>query len=167
MLQLSEVWNRYCELALKADVDAPLSYKGRRATFKEKFQIFAQDFYVFITVPNKDVLLVHRKFVHVPISGVLSEGGHYFGSTFPTYQSTDGLLELIHVALQFRDDILLHLTYSGCVDSEDEMIACVPECLCMYICLMFGDIMSACWKEIQKVMKSQWPRRKLTLKEEF
>ena len=44
VLQFSEVWNRYCEIALKADVNAPLSYQSRRATFKEKFQIYAQDF---------------------------------------------------------------------------------------------------------------------------
>ena len=58
VIQLSEVWNRYCELAIQADVEVPASFKSRRGTFKEKRKNYVQESYDFVTVPNEDVLLV-------------------------------------------------------------------------------------------------------------
>lgn len=36
VLQLSEVYNRYCELAEKANIEVPASFRNRRTTLKEK-----------------------------------------------------------------------------------------------------------------------------------
>ena len=40
VFQLSEVWNRYCELAQQANVEIPASFRSRRATFKEKLKVY-------------------------------------------------------------------------------------------------------------------------------
>lgn len=47
-------------------------------------------------------------------------------------------MELIHVALKLRSDILAQPAYKGFVVSEDKMISCVPESLFMFLRLMFG-----------------------------
>lgn len=134
VLQLSEVWNRYCELAQKAKVEVPASFRSRRATFKEKLQVYAKD---FITVPNQYVLLVPRKMVHLPFSDFMSEEVEFYA--IPVYQSPDeGFQEMVYVALKLREDILAHPKYTGFVVNEDKMIACVPESLFMFIGLMFG-----------------------------
>lgn len=56
VLQLSEVFNRYCELAEKANIEVPASFRGRRTTFKEKLELYAEESYDFITAPNKNFL---------------------------------------------------------------------------------------------------------------
>lgn len=57
----------------------------------------------------------------------------------PIYQSPDeGFLEMVHVALKLRADILAHPKYTGFVVNQDEMIACVPESVFMFVRLMFG-----------------------------
>lgn len=40
VLQLSEVWNRYCELALKTNIEVQASFRSRGATFKEKLLVY-------------------------------------------------------------------------------------------------------------------------------
>lgn len=118
VLQLSEVWNRYCELAEKANVEVPASFRSRGATFKEKLQLYAQDSYDFITVPNQYVLLVPRKFGHVPFSNLVSEEEE--SCAIPIYQSPDeGFLEMVHVALKLRADILAHPKYTGFVVNQE------------------------------------------------
>ena len=61
VLQLSDVWTRYCQLAEKANVEVPASFQSRRATFKEKLHVYAQDTYDFINVPNKGTLLIPKE----------------------------------------------------------------------------------------------------------
>lgn len=85
------------------------------------------------------MLLVPRKFAHVPISDLISEEKEC--CTIPIYQPSDErFLELIHVALKLRGDILAHPKYTGFAVSEEEMIACVPESLFIFIRMMFGGL---------------------------
>jgi len=134
---LSEVWNRYCELVEKANIKVQASFRRRRATFKEKLQVYVQEIYDFITVPNQYVLLVPRKLVHVPFSDFMAEEEE--SSKILIYHSPDQeFQEMVHVALRLREDILAHPKYTGCVVNDEEMIACVPESVFMFICLMFG-----------------------------
>ena len=74
VIQLSEVWTRYCELAEKAGVEIPASFQSRRSTFKSKVQSYTRGSYDFINVPNQNVLLIPRQFYHVPLSHLLFEG---------------------------------------------------------------------------------------------
>ena len=60
-------------------------------------------------------------------------------SPIPTFKATDEAFKaMVHVALKLRSDILAHTKYTGCVVNEDEMLACVPESVLMFLRLMFG-----------------------------
>lgn len=84
-------------------------------------------------------MLAPRKFGHVPISNLISEEEEFY--SIPAYQSPDeGFMELVHVALKLRGDIMTHLKYTGSVVSEDEIRACVPEGLFMFVRLVFGGL---------------------------
>ena len=138
VLELSEVWNRYCELAQKADIDVPASYVSRRSTFKEKVEACAKDVYDFVTIPKRDVLLIPRKYVHASVENLLSEDPKE-SCKIPVYQPhNDWFLEMVHIALKLRSDILAHPQYRGFVVDENEMIGSVPDSLFMFIRLMFG-----------------------------
>ena len=52
--------------------------------------------------------------------------------------SEDGFLEILHLALKLRSDILTHPAYKGFEINEEKMISCVPQSLFMFLCLMFG-----------------------------
>ena len=64
ILELSEVWNRYCELAEQAGTEVPHSFVSRRATFKEKLQS-QLEVYDFVIMCNQAI--GDRKTVLVPI----------------------------------------------------------------------------------------------------
>jgi len=82
--QLSEIWNRYVELAEKAGTEIPLSFLSRRTTFKEKLQPAVESLYDFVTVPNQETLLVHRKFGYTPFSNLITDDQEE--SAIPQYQ---------------------------------------------------------------------------------
>ena len=137
VLQLSEVWNRYVELAGKAGTEISPSFLSRRTTFKQKLQPAVESVYDFVTVPNREVLLVPRKFGHTPFSDLLSADQEE--SAIPKYQPPDqDFLEMVHVALMLRGEILAHPQHKGFVVNEDEMMQCVPDKLFMFIRFMFG-----------------------------
>jgi len=91
IIELSEVWNRYCELAELAGTGVPQSYLSRHATFKEKLQslLDAYDFVVMHdrAVGNRQIILVPINIRHIPISRLLDEiDGE---STMPLYKAGD------------------------------------------------------------------------------
>ena len=136
VFQLSEVWQRYCDLAENAKIAIRPSYSSRRSTFKEKLEKRLHMVYELITLEEPETLLIPVGFEHVPFSTLLSEEEEL--NLIPKYQAPEGFIEMIHVALKLRGDILKHPTYKGFVVNEDEMISCVPNSLFMFLWLMFG-----------------------------
>ena len=133
--ELSEVWNRYCALAEIAKVTIRPSYRSRRSTFREKLQQQLRNTYDFINV-EREILLVPVEFGNVPLSILLSEPKEH--SLIPKYTAPEGFMELIHVELKLRGDILAQPAYKGFVVSEEEIISRIPDSLFMFLRLMFG-----------------------------
>ena len=78
VLEMSEVWNRYCVLSEKAGVEVPQSFISRRASFKEKLEPHMSDIYEFIFMSNRPIddritLLMPVKFGHIPIGKLADE----------------------------------------------------------------------------------------------
>ena len=134
--QLSEVWKRYCDLAESAKIAIHPSYISRRCTFKEKLEERLQKVYELITLKERETLLLPVEYGHIPLSTLLSEEQE--PSLIPKYKAPDGFMEMIHVALRLRGDILAHPMYTGFDVSEEEMISCVPDNLFMFLRLLFG-----------------------------
>lgn len=111
------------------------SYLSRRSTFREKLEQRLRNTYDFINL-EREILLVPVEFGHVPLTTLLSEPKE--PSLIPKYTAPEWFMELIHVALKLRSDILAQPAYKGFVVSEDKMISCVPESLFMFLRLMFG-----------------------------
>ena len=136
VLQLSDVWKRYCDLAEITKVAIRPSYISRRCTFKEKLEERLQKVYEFITLKERETLLVPVEYGHTPFSTLLSEAQE--PSLIPKYEAPEEFMEMIHVALRLRGDILAHPVYSGFDVTEEEMISCVPDNLFMFLRLLFG-----------------------------
>lgn len=142
ILDLVEVWNRYIDLAETAGVCVPQSFISRRATFREKLEPWISDIYECIPlrnqpVENRTILLVPRQFGHIPITQLATEDQEDFA--IPRYDSQEsGFLEMVHLALKLRSDILQAPEYKGFQISDDEAIACVPDSLFMFLRLMIG-----------------------------
>jgi len=142
VLELSEVWKRYCHLAETADIDVPACFTSRRSSFKEKLKPYISNFFEFVVMHNQAVedrqtLLVPTKYGHVPISKLIAEDED--AHTIPAYQPVDDLfLEMVHVAFKLRSEIMAQPPYEGFNISEDEAISCVPENLFMFLRLLFG-----------------------------
>ena len=71
VLELPEIWNRYCELATEKETTIPKSYFSRRATFKDKLSEYVSDVYDFIVlrseaIESRQTVLVPRKLTHIP-----------------------------------------------------------------------------------------------------
>ena len=140
-LQLIEIWTRYCDLAKEKDTNIPQSYFSRRATFKAKLVTYVSDVYDFIVlrseaIENRQTVLVPTKFTHIPISEMINKDD--VDLKIPLYSPDDGFLEMVHVALRLRSDILSHPQYKGLNVGEDEAISCVPESVYMFIRLLLG-----------------------------
>ena len=143
VLELSEVWKRYCYLAEKAGVEIPTSFVSRRASFKEKLAPRVKDDYECISVQKRQTLLVPVKFGHLSMYSRLTHDAadeeDQEDSSMHIYQSNDNsFLEMVHLALKLRSDILQEDVYKGFVINEDKMITCVPQSLYMFLRLMFG-----------------------------
>ena len=50
----------------------------------------------------------------------------------------DGFLEMVHVALMLRSDIMAQPRYEGFNVNEDDAISCVPDNVYMFLRLLFG-----------------------------
>ena len=70
---------------------------------------------------------------HILITRLLDEkdGGE---PTMQVYKAGDNeFLELVHVALRLRSDILAQPCHKGLETSEDAVMACIPDSLYMFI----------------------------------
>ena len=73
VLDMSEVWTYYCELAHKADEEIPQSFHSRRSTFKDKPQSKIADIYDFVTLqpPERQILLIPKEYANTPFSKLM------------------------------------------------------------------------------------------------
>lgn len=138
VLELSEVWKRYRDLAETAGLQIPQSFISRRASFKEKLAREVADVYDFITIKKRQTLIVPVKFQHSAIYNLVMDDNEDISPINVHEPSEDGFLEMVHLALKLRSDILAHPVYKGFVIDEDNMLSCVPESLFMFLRLMFG-----------------------------
>ena len=89
-------------------------------------------------VGDRQRVLVPMNIRHIPITRLLDEkdGGE---STMQVYKAGDNeFLELVHVALRLRSDILAQPCHKGLKISEDAVMACIPDSLYMFIQLVLG-----------------------------
>ncbi|CAH3166947.1 unnamed protein product [Porites lobata] len=114
ILELKEVWLRYCSLASENNIDIPPSFRSRMTTFKEHITPHVADFYDFVLLRNQAI--AERQ-------TVLSE------SRIPVFQpdERDDFLSLVHVALKIRSDILSQPSHQGLNVSREDALACSAE----------------------------------------
>ena len=143
ILELTDVWERYCTLAKEADITIPLSFMSRKSTFKQKLAERVDGVYEIIvlrdqarTVPR--TLLIPTKFRHIPLSAMVKNNDEQL--TIPTFkhQTDDSFLSMVHVALRIRGDMLSHPIPDGFEISEDRAIDYVPDSLYMFLNLLLG-----------------------------
>ena len=141
VLELSEVFTRYCTLSNEASVTVPQSYFTRMHTFKQKLLPYVDTIYDFIVMhgSEKQTLLVPNKYRHIPVSEMVDANLNDDSFDIPRYRpKEDDFLSMVQVALKLRSDILAHPSYTGFSISEDEAISCVPDSLYMFLRRMLG-----------------------------
>lgn len=139
VLDLSEVWKYYCELAQKANEEVSLSFLSRRTTLKDKLQSKIADIYdcVILQPPEKQVLLIPKEYQNIPFSELVCEEESEF-LHIPKYHASEVFLGMVHVALKLRSDVLSHSEHKEFAVSEENMISSVPENLFMFLRLILG-----------------------------
>ena len=144
ILELKEVWLRYCSLASEQAIDIPPSFKSRMTTFKEYIAPHVADVYEFVFLRNealseRQTVLVPIKFCHIPVAQLLNQQIKS-EPAIPVYQpdEKDDFLSMVHVALKLRSDILGQPTHKGLNVCKEAAIACVPDSLYMFIRLILG-----------------------------
>ena len=87
ILELKEVWLRYCSLAAEQNVDIPPSFRSRITTFKEYIAPHVADVYDFVllrdqAIAERQTMLVPTKFCHhscltssEPVLLLVAQGG--------------------------------------------------------------------------------------------
>lgn len=151
LLDLSDVLNRYKELANEINVDVPSSFVSRRGSFKEFLCRFVGDIFDFTvlrdTTPNeRTTLLIPRSLSHVPLSKLVNGTGCGGDSDDSDdldkiqifRPSGDDFLSMVHVALKLRGDILAHPGFKGVDVSEAAEMASVPSSLQTFIDVLLG-----------------------------
>ena len=80
ILELTDVWERYCTLANEADIIIPSSFMSRRSTFKDKLaeRVDGVDEVIVLhdqarTEPR--TLLIQTKFHHIPLADLVKDDG--------------------------------------------------------------------------------------------
>lgn len=143
ILELTDVWDRYCTLANEADIIIPSSLISRRCTFKEKLAALLDGVYEIIVLHDQArteprTVLVPTRFRHIPISAYARADGVEL--TIPTYSDKldNEFLSMVHVALQIRGDMLSHSKPEGIEISENRAIECVPNSLYMFLNILLG-----------------------------
>ena len=73
VLELTEVWHRYCTIAKESNVEILVSFTSRMKTFADKLADKICDFYEILVLRDNEVserrsVLVPLKFAHIPIS---------------------------------------------------------------------------------------------------
>lgn len=142
LLDLSDVFNRYKELAREIDVEVPSSYISRLATFKEALSKFVEGVYDFVVLRNaipteRTTLLIPNTLQHIPLSKVVDD--EYNNGTIQIFrQNDDDFMSMVHVALKLRSDIIAHPGFKGVNVSETAELASVPSSVLTFISLLLG-----------------------------
>lgn len=102
---ISEVWKRYCAFAEIGKVTICQSYLSRRSTFREKKRLRNTNDFINL---EQEILRVPVEFGHVPLSTLLTEPKE--PSLIPKYTAPEDFMELIHVVLKVRGNILENTT---------------------------------------------------------
>ena len=145
VLELAEVWRYYCHLAKTGNIIIPTSFFSLRSSFRKKLEPHIMHFYEFMTLHNQAVedrqtLLIPTKYAHIPTSKLATED---LKSPLLQFQpKDDGFLEMVHVALMLRSDIMAQPRYEGSNVNEDEAISCVPDNVYMFLRLLLEDSLS-------------------------
>jgi len=138
VLELSDVWQRYCELATEANQEVPRAFVSRRTSFKEKLSTHLKAEYQIIVLHKAhQTVLIPTKYIHVLYLDQASSC-ETDDMRIPQYQPHDDIfLSLIHVALKLRGDLLSHSGHKGLGISPEDVISCVPEHLYVFLQLLF------------------------------
>ena len=111
VLELSEVFTRYCTLSNEASVPVPQSYFTRMHTVQQKLFAYVDTIYDLIVMPGseKQTLLVPNKRRHIPVSEMVDAKLNDDSFDIPSYRpKEDDFLSMVHAALKLRSDILAH-----------------------------------------------------------
>jgi hypothetical protein len=145
VLQLSDVWQRYQNIATETETSIPQSFFSRRTSFEEKLVERLGSLFEFVqplerNKLEREPLLIPRKYSH----DVLAD--YYYSTisnddmlTMPTYQhDDDAFRSLIDVALQIRGDVIATPGREGLDVAEAAAIDCVPDRLYMFLNVLLG-----------------------------
>ena len=143
ILELTDVWERYCTLAKEADIAIPSSFMSRWSTFKDKLAEHTHGVYEHIVLHDQActesrTLLVPTKFRHIRLSAMVKDDGVELTILTFTHQTDDSFLSMVHVSLRIRGDMLSHPNTEGIEISEDKAIDYVPDSLFMFLNLLLG-----------------------------
>ena len=147
VFQLTDVWNRYVELADELAIGIPQSFISRRATFKEKLENKVSTIFQFfqplnVSTTERQTLLIPLKFQTEKVyeTTVQTENDSLGIPNIPKYHpgEEDEFLSLVHVALKIRGDMGTKAGHKGLSVNEDDAIGCIPESLYMFLYLLYG-----------------------------
>ena len=143
ILDLVNVWERYCTIASNAEIDIPPSFLSRRNTFKDKIADRLEGLFEVVVLHDQPrneprTVLVPTKFRHIPVSAMVKDS--ITDKLIPSLEQedTDTFLTMVHVALQIRGDMLSHPKPEGIDISEDRAINSIPDSLYMFLNLLLG-----------------------------
>ena len=146
VLRLSDVWDRYLLFSQDTQTTVPQSFLTRRGTCTAKMNKELEDTFVIYQPPGKSVtdrqmLLIPQTYEHVAISELITYNEEKdINEDLPRYEpeKDDIFLQLVHVALKLRSDLLAKQGHNGLTVSEEGAIDCVPESVYMFLQLLFG-----------------------------
>lgn len=145
ILDLVHVWDRYSTLAIEAQLDIPSRFLSRRNSFKEQIADRLEGLYDFVVLhdqPQNEPLtvLVPSKYRHIPVSTMLKDDTSNIHRVIPTFKHKDQdmFLNMVHVALQIRRDMISHPKQEGIDISENRAIHSIPNSLYMFLNLLLG-----------------------------
>lgn len=146
VLPISDVWERYIQLAAEAGIEVPNSFVTRRATFKDKLQSALSDIYQFIQPLNRDKS--ERETLLIPLNCPLTASTHLSQEDVhvdqelnsPNYKPTnnDSILPLVHAALLIRRELIASPGHMGLNVSEAEITKVIPEKLNVFLHVLFS-----------------------------
>ena len=146
ILQLSDAWGRYCSLVAQTNGDIPQSFISRRTTFKEYLQNRLSDQFLrplHRSIFERETLLIPHAYSQHVLGELYYQRGTPLeedeGFTMPNYDPKDNsFLQLVHVALKIRGDLMGMDGHVGLSVSEDDAINCVPDSLFTFLNLVYG-----------------------------
>ena len=148
ILQLSDVWTRYTELAEETNIENLQSFISRRTSFKEKLMQRVGDLFQFVQPFTRDTserepLLVPHKYSNEIIADSFYQSTYASSdeemSSFAHYEPPeDDFLSLIHVALKIRRELIDTPGHQGFEVSDEVAVSCVPDSLYMYLNVLLG-----------------------------